>query len=187
MSSFDVVEIYRRCWLEESGQRLDNVDRKHLDLAANTTKNNCFLKENNERSSSCATLPGSALSVFFPTSVIQYFAAESKLSEGDSGRQLKALNFRILKAPEENEERNREERIGFSLRQFRVKNVNRSSHTHTPTLTLAHSGLPRKPPCTHTLTHTHTHMDFRTNTQQARGKRELKQEAPILVRNKLVE
>ena len=118
-------------------------------------------------------------------------AAESKLSEGDSGRQLKALNFRILKAPEENEERNREERIGFSLRQFRVKNVNRSSHTHTPTHThsLLHTQSFHASHHAPTLsqTHTHTHMDFRTNTQQARGKRELKQDAPILVRNKLVE
>ena len=29
----DVAEIYQRHWFEESGQRLDNVDRTHLELA----------------------------------------------------------------------------------------------------------------------------------------------------------
>ena len=39
---FDVVEIYQLCWLEESGQRLVNVDQTHLVLASgkpSTTKN----------------------------------------------------------------------------------------------------------------------------------------------------
>ena len=31
---FDVAEIYRRRWLEESGQRLENLDRTHLVLAS---------------------------------------------------------------------------------------------------------------------------------------------------------
>ena len=31
---FDVAEIYRRHWLEESGQRLENVDRTHLVLGS---------------------------------------------------------------------------------------------------------------------------------------------------------
>ena len=31
---FDVAEIYRQCWLEESGQRLENVDQTRLVLAS---------------------------------------------------------------------------------------------------------------------------------------------------------
>ena len=31
---FDVAEIYQCRWLEESGQRLENVDRTHLVLAS---------------------------------------------------------------------------------------------------------------------------------------------------------
>ena len=32
--SFPFAELYRRCWLEESGQRLENIDRTHLLLAS---------------------------------------------------------------------------------------------------------------------------------------------------------
>ena len=31
---FDIVEIYRRVWLKESGQRLENVDQTYLELAS---------------------------------------------------------------------------------------------------------------------------------------------------------
>ena len=31
---FDVAEIYQRPWLEESGQRLENVDQTYLVLAS---------------------------------------------------------------------------------------------------------------------------------------------------------
>ena len=31
---FDVAEVYRWLWLEESGQRLENVDQTHLVLAS---------------------------------------------------------------------------------------------------------------------------------------------------------
>ena len=34
LNFFDVPEIYRRHWLEKSGQRLENVDRTHLVLAS---------------------------------------------------------------------------------------------------------------------------------------------------------
>ena len=30
----DVTEVYQQCCLEESGQRLENADRTHLDLAS---------------------------------------------------------------------------------------------------------------------------------------------------------
>ena len=31
---FDIFEIYRRVWLKESGQRLENVDQTYLELAS---------------------------------------------------------------------------------------------------------------------------------------------------------
>ena len=31
---FDAAEIYRWCWLEESGQRIEKVDQTHLVLAS---------------------------------------------------------------------------------------------------------------------------------------------------------
>ena len=31
---FDVTEIYQRCWLEETGQRLENVEQTHLVITA---------------------------------------------------------------------------------------------------------------------------------------------------------
>ena len=33
----DVAEVNKRCWLEESGQRLENVDLTHLVLASDKT------------------------------------------------------------------------------------------------------------------------------------------------------
>ena len=37
---FDVAEIYQWRWLEESGQRLDNVDRTHQQKVSNTSCDN---------------------------------------------------------------------------------------------------------------------------------------------------
>ena len=36
---FDIAEIYRRRWLEESGQRLENLDRTRLVMASATKAN----------------------------------------------------------------------------------------------------------------------------------------------------
>ena len=39
-NEFDVAEIYRQAYLEECGQRLDNVNRTHLVLASGTSTAN---------------------------------------------------------------------------------------------------------------------------------------------------